>query len=160
MEKTTKGFEHTGEAVLNEAQTLAFLRQHGIEPLESWSAGQVVLYVFPQRLREDHGELAGGELSPQVPESERPTIVRIDAPETIDFSHAQHIDGDQVYDLTVEKGWRTDYFVIDAATREPRLIKSSSAPSGEEDYRVYKVRRETLFAGSPLFPRGDSYHAT
>lgn len=137
---------HPKKSILSESETLEFLRSNDVKPLRDWQKGQPVLYVFPQRLREDSGTLARVNHK-DVPENERPTVVRVDAPSGITFDEPTQMDGTTVYQLRNEGG-RSDYFVIDAATKRPRRVRTSRG-----EVKTYTVRGDTLFeANDSLFP--------
>ena len=64
--------------VLDNQETLAFLREAGIKPLEKYESGQPVLYVFPESVRRKK------EAFPSIPVKGRPTVARLGRPTFID----------------------------------------------------------------------------
>ena len=144
---------------MTEAETITFLRERGVEslPLQEYQTGQTVLYVMEQSTLGDHGPFK------KMPANERPAIARIDNPGRLDLGspyRPDKKDPDQtriVYDL-YNHGGRVDYYMIDAQTKKPTLVKTSHTVTDFHAKRPiypYKVRPENLFkANDELFPKG------
>jgi len=147
-------------AVMSEAETIAFLRESGVAPLDiqNWKPGQPVLYVFPERFRADDAILSRRRVDQNplnlrsVPLHKRPTIARVDCPSELRRSLPSDEQVSFEDYVLVNEGGRIDYFVIDQKTKRPRIVRSTVGV----DF-VYDVRPKTLFAAADLlFPRGEN----
>lgn len=156
----SEGFTGIGEPkkegeqrILNETETLAFLKEKGIQPLEDWKAGEPLLYVFEEALRDDRSIF--GDVAP----NERPTLVRIDAPSYLEetkntFDDPATGQRTRYYGVENERGSRVDYYVINAASGTPKIVRTTYTRKGQSN--PYLVRRDTLFsAADEVFPKGE-----
>jgi len=130
---------------MDESGTVAFLRDAGVQLLaaEQWKEGESILYIFPEEFREDNSVFDIGVLS--TGKHRRPSIARLDAPKALrpsqDRDHFRIDNGES----------QVDYYVIDARTKQPHLVRSSTGKRFS-----YKVRREYLYqAADHLFPKGN-----
>jgi|SRR5580698_4193653 hypothetical protein len=142
------GIERKEEEVLNEAQTLEFLREHKLELVRNWKPGDPVLYVFPNYLREDGKDLSKDGEGKLLPWNKRPTIARLEAPKSIKFDKLERsASGFQVHMLVNNS--KVDYFVINAKTKMPEIVRTTT----RKEAHSYLVRPDTLFMPSDeLFP--------
>ncbi len=137
--------EKIRESMMQE-QTIAFLKEKGVELLQGWQPGQPLLYVFEDFLRQERGTFHN------IPEHMRPSLARLDAPTLIEFDNPR--DGGEnrvVYNLRNDAEGQIDFYAIDPATRKPTLVKTSNAG------HLYHVRKEGLFApDDAIFPKSNA----
>jgi hypothetical protein len=128
---------------MNEKEALAFLARKGIRPLDvaNWRRGQTVLYLLEDELRDSKQAIYR-----DLPPAERPTIARLDCPDSIEPSVAKP----KYYDIENGLNHQIDYFAIDVITHEVRHLRSSAKP------RTYIAKKGYLFVpDDTIFPKFD-----
>ena len=126
--------------VLDTQQTIEYLQSHDCSPLESFSAGHPLVYVFPEELRSDTGPLGS------FYGTKRPTFVRMHAPTALGaISELTTEKGE--YGLTNEQGATIEYYAINISSNTPELIRTEHTVRTKEN--PYVVRKEQLFTDNP-----------
>lgn len=135
--------------MMNQADILAFLTSHGVQPLGDWQPGSAVLYVVEDPYRTD--TMHYGDL----PHRLRPSVARIDRPDSVE-SGERAVDKDgvwtEMFRIVNGTGGPVDYYAIDADTHAVTFVKSST--SVRDNGYPYVAPRNLLFrAKDELFPK-------
>lgn len=135
--------------MMGQADILAFLTAHGVEPLGEWRPGEPVLYVVEDSYRTDTSHY--GEL----PKRLRPSIARIDRPDSVEAGERAVGKGGvwfQMVRIVNETGGQVDYYAIDPDTHAVTFVNSS--PSIRDKDYPYVAPGNLLFrAKNALFPK-------
>jgi hypothetical protein len=126
--------------VLDTQQTIEYLQSHNCRPLESFTPGKPLLYVFPEELRSDTGPLGS------FYGTKRPTFVRMHAPTSLGaISELTTEKGE--YGLANEDGATIEYYAINNSSNTFERIRTEHTVRTKED--PYVVRKEQLFTDNP-----------
>jgi hypothetical protein len=135
--------EEAQTPAMNEAETTAFLREQGLQPLSTseWKPGTPFIYVFEELVRDMP------DFFSKCPAGRKPSLARVDSPTWMGRS-----PGASYQTFANEgRGW-IDYYAIDAATREPVYIGGGHKNVQRE--AGLRVRPEALFMpDDTLFPK-------
>ncbi len=139
---TIESLQNPERKNMTEAETKAYLKEHGVQLLTNPQPHQPILYVFEEMTREDNGPFKF------LPADKRPSICRLYDPIELDLNKTR--DGGEpdriICDLKNEGG-RVDFYAINSETKKPEYISS------EYKDKQYQVVRENLFeADDALFP--------
>jgi hypothetical protein len=141
------------EGPMNEEETRAFLREMGVPQfdMETWRTGDPVLYVVEERLRDEDGPFK------HLPETDRPTIGRLDAPTGIvkvaDIMTPNKQRWTVQYGIANEEGGRVDFYVLNNEGTA-RHVYTSVNPARYPDDPYYAARENLFVADDQLFPKG------
>jgi hypothetical protein len=137
---------------MNETETIAFLRERGVEPLPlaEYRPGQPILYVLEEFTRHLHFK--------DLPPIERPSIARLDQPTELDLTDP-HVDEKRLGRVTYplgNEGARVDYYTIDPVTK--KLVYKDNLTSyrnSKVENKTYRVKDGNVFRSADvLFPKG------
>ena len=126
---------------MNEEQTLAFVKERGLEPLTAWQPGQPFIYVFEEHVRKFPDFFSAH------PEGRKPSLARVDSP-----TWMGRIRGSDRQGFANESRGQIDYYAIDATGEVIHVGKGNKDVQRE---MPLTVRPEALFApDDTLFPKG------
>ena len=146
MPENSEGRENVRS--LKEAETIAFLKEHGVEPLsENWRPHQPLLFVLENNLR----TLLDRETGKERPPDKIASIARVDDPTKMQFSvkdpkHREYNRGQLFND-----GGQIDYYAIDFATRKPVHLGASRPARMHFPFLIWRANLFT--AADHLFPK-------
>ena len=135
--------------MMSQADIVAFLTAHGVEPLGEWRPGEPVLYVVEDPYRTDTSHYG------DLPKRLRPSVARLDRPDSIE-PKARAVDKDgvwtEIFRIVNGTGGQVDYYAIDPDTHAIAFVKSS--PSIRDKDYPYVAPANLLFrAKDALFPK-------
>jgi hypothetical protein len=110
--------------MMNQADIIAFLTSHGVEPLGEWQPGEAVLYVVEDGYRTETSHYK------ELPEPVRPSIARLDDPDSVEAGErAVGRDGKwtRMFRIVNESGGQVDYYAIDPDTHAVNFVRSSAS---------------------------------
>ncbi len=119
-----------GPRSMNRPETIAFLEERGVRPLEDFSPHTPLLYVHEDAYRGNDGPFK------HLPRDKRPSIARIHDP--VSLSNPKGGPERIVHDLANEGG-RVEHYAIDPKTKQLTLVMT------EEKTKKYQVLRRGLF---------------
>jgi hypothetical protein len=141
MESKESRAEVQEKRSMTEAETIAFLQEQGVKPLENFTAHQPLLYVLEERIRKDNGPLK------DLPKDKRPSVARVSDPFKIHFDNPLVDEGEPervVYALD-NPGGQVDYYAINPITKEIEIVKTTIGRIKDATSTPYHVRKEGLF---------------
>lgn len=140
---------------MNAEETVAFLREHGIQPLplDNWQPHEPLLYVIEERLRGENGPLMKNfkdkRLIPSVARVDDPARLHLEKPLT-DEETPDRV----VYELENDGG-QVDYFAIDPKTKQIINVKTSARIKNATTTPYHVVKEALFMRADELFPRGE-----
>lgn len=149
--KTPRPETHEVSRAMTEAETVAFLEEHGVMRVDpnKWQPHQPVLYVMEELVRTHEN----GPFN-DLPRNKRPSIARVNDPLAIHFQSPRGDVHRTIVDLESDRG-QVDYYIIDASTGLPELIRTTRSRMVKP--KTYHVRPESLFnAADDLFPQAQT----
>jgi hypothetical protein len=138
MENQERRFE--GQE-MTESETIAFLQEHRVAPLENWVPHQPLLYVLEERTRPTY-------------EGRTPSIVRLNDPIKIEFDNPLSDDDepDRIVYALHNAGGQLDYYAINPLTKKIEQVHTTLGRD-KAGAKPYHVRKEGLYvAADELFP--------
>lgn len=140
--------DEAGE-MMGQADIVAFLAAHGVEPLGEWRPGEPLLYVIEDAYRTDT------HVYRDLPRPLRPSVARLDHPDSVrsgDRSVDRHGVWTELFKIVNGTGGQVDYYAIDPDTHGVTFIRSS--PSKRDKDYPYVAPGNLLFrAHDGLFPK-------
>jgi hypothetical protein len=141
--------------MLSQADIVAYLTAHGVEPLREWRPGEPILYVIDDPFRTETSHYGA------LPERLRPSVARLDNPDSVDLSARavdRHGRWSDVFKIVNGSGGQVDYYAIDPATHAVVLVKSSRTERGKT--YPYVAQGPSLFrTNDELFPKAPNVAA-